>query len=590
MFKRAILLPMLATFALISTVHAYSPPIGIPAPSFGIDEQAPAWPAQWPGAQVTNHYYLDNTHPQATDTNNPNGYPDKPRKTLPNGAFPAGTYMEINGGPYTNPMPSNRPPVFNCTAAKPCWLRGGSANAKTVFSGVDLKINDSQYLIVENLDLNGGAGGFNINGVNTHHISVRNSIVQNKPFISNTSAVNISAGFGGSVYDIVVYNMQFYKLGDWLTLIDQDYHGVGPNLWGRDSTATAYNIWILESTCVNISGNCIQVNAGNWPDSYKYLHHIYIGRNNSHDNRQSAYWSKQASDVIISENNAYGGRRHGPQPGDGIGFQYGPNNLWIIYNNIYDSNYGIRQSDTSDPKSNSNTAYIVGNVIHDIHPGPNSSYTPDDAWRPGQAIALWHGNMTRYIVDNTIYNVHGGVTAIYNGPVHMSGNLISGINQNDYYIFIEHPARNGVVSIDYSLLDDPEGDTRIRWNWQTYSGIQSFQAATNQCSNCIPGDPRFTNAAATFSDPANPLNLTIGSDSSAIGKNNNLNSNSNNTPNVYKIFKDLYGLDIQRDLNGKTRPMAGRSIGAFEASNSAGGTIPATPPLDAPTMRTPQKL
>ncbi len=36
----------------------YQPPIGIPAPSFGIEEVAPQQPAAWPSAEVAGYYIL----------------------------------------------------------------------------------------------------------------------------------------------------------------------------------------------------------------------------------------------------------------------------------------------------------------------------------------------------------------------------------------------------------------------------------------------------------------------------------------------------------------------------------------------------
>jgi hypothetical protein len=67
---------------------AWAPPVGIPMPPTGLepDRASPAQASQcpnWPGAVQSQCYFIDNAHPQATDTSNPNGYPDKPRATLP---------------------------------------------------------------------------------------------------------------------------------------------------------------------------------------------------------------------------------------------------------------------------------------------------------------------------------------------------------------------------------------------------------------------------------------------------------------------------------------------------------------------------
>jgi len=570
-------LGVLASLMLFSIAHAYNPPIGIPAPSFGIDEQAPSWPAGWPSSPVNNYYYIDNTHTSATDVNNPNGYPDKPRMSFPAGPFAAGTYIEMSGGPYTSLLF----PKFNCTVSAPCWLRGSDINNKTIFQGAvgapsGISIQDSSYLIIENLDMNGGYGGFGVGGNNTHHISIRNSSVRNKPFPgNNTSSLPIVPKNGGTVRDIVVYNMTFTALGNWQATVDEDYHAVLPSLWGRDSTASIYNIWFLDSTCINISGNCIQVNAGNWNNSYQYLHHIYIGRITAHDNRQSGLGFKQCRDVVASENVIYNQRRAGAQPGSAIVMQYGQDNIWLIHNTLSSSNYGIRQSDTP-PSASNFSSYFVGNTIHDIHPQDLSTYIPTDKWRLGQGISFWQGNQKRYVVDNTIYDVHGGILANFSGPITMSGNLISDIDAADAFISIYLPAQNSVANIDYSLMYDSENDFRIIWNGNPYTSMASFQSTSGgQCSNCVVGDPSFIDAA---------------NNDYRLGNNSAGKSMNNDTLDVYSTFFNLYGIDIRRDPAGKARPVSGGSVGVYEAIGSAGGGTqpPVLAPLTAPVLNTPQ--
>ncbi len=571
MFKYVRLFTLFASLVLVSIAHAYNPPIGIPAPSFGIDEQAPAWPAEWPSAQSANHYYIDNSHPQATDSNNPNGYPDKPRLTIPAANFSAGSYVEMNGGPYTNTIG----PQFNCTQAAPCWLRGGSSTNKTVLNGGNLRIRDSSYLIIENFDLNGGTGGIGVSGNNTHHISIRNSSVQNKPWPGGaTTAISLVPDTGGKVHDIVIYNMYFAELGDWQAQTDTDYHGVGPSLWGRDSTTEEYNIWFLDSTCYHISGNCIQVNGANWPNSYQYLHHIYIGRMTSHSNRQSGLGFKQCRDVVASENLIYDQRSFGAQPGSAVVIQYGQENLWLIHNTIHSSNFGIRQSDTPPAAANFNT-YFVGNTIHNIHPQNLANYNPNDAWRPGQAISFWHGNTVRHVVDNTIYDVHGGITGIYDGGMELSGNLISEIDSQDKFLWIDHPAKNGNAKINDNLFFDSDGDFHIKWNWTDYFSLSDFQNGTGQCSNCTIADPRFIDA--TNQD------FRLGNDSA--GK-----SMRTNVDDVYTTFFNLYGIDIRRDPAGTARPVTGGAVGAYESIDQGGGgstplpSPPSPPPLPSATV------
>ena len=43
-----------------SMVGAWTPPIGIPYPSLGIDEVRPADPGSWPSSETAGYYYVNN--------------------------------------------------------------------------------------------------------------------------------------------------------------------------------------------------------------------------------------------------------------------------------------------------------------------------------------------------------------------------------------------------------------------------------------------------------------------------------------------------------------------------------------------------
>ncbi|MEP0843651.1 MAG: hypothetical protein HRF43_13185, partial [Phycisphaerae bacterium] len=109
-------------------LQAWVPPIGVPMPTFGIREQAPASPSPWTGT-VAGFYYVDNTHSASTDASNPNGYPAKPRKTIPTD-LPAGSVVEVRGGPYTYTIGGVIPLGGNGTAAQPVFIKGVSAPAR----------------------------------------------------------------------------------------------------------------------------------------------------------------------------------------------------------------------------------------------------------------------------------------------------------------------------------------------------------------------------------------------------------------------------------------------------------------------------
>src|SRR5207249_4266336 len=73
----------------------WAPPIGIPAPSFGIVETARPAPNPWV-LPTPGFYYVDATQPTATDTANTFGTPGRPRQTIPT-ALPAGAVVELHG-------------------------------------------------------------------------------------------------------------------------------------------------------------------------------------------------------------------------------------------------------------------------------------------------------------------------------------------------------------------------------------------------------------------------------------------------------------------------------------------------------------
>lgn len=548
-------------------LSSYQPPIGIPAPSFGIDESAPPQPDAWPGAQVAGYYYIDNTHPNATDSDNQYGYPNKPRETIPEITYGAGSYVEIHGGDYAD---EDMRLDFLCTSAAPCWMRGTAA-AMPKISGQIISYNNLSYVIFEYLDFDGGGiGSLSMEGA-ADHVAFRHSFVRNKPWINNSAGIGFVPGEGKQIHDILIYNNRFHDLGDWQTTEDQDFHGIVPSLWGRDrnSGSEVYNIWILENSCYHLSGDCVQVNAGFGEGAGELLHHIYIGKNVSYENRQAGFWSKQARDVIISQNVAYGGHGGSGGPGDGIGYQYNPDNLWILYNDLYDNNFGIRQGSTDG--DGSEKVYIIGNVIHDNveNLDPCGHWSSPSGW----AISLWYGG-TRYIVNNTIYNTRGGIELINGGdsaPTFILNNIIADLNGMDYENDdpacgshtvapdkVEHFSTNNVTSVtlDQNLFVQRDNHPVKISGYRTLADYQTMEQA---CTHCLERDPRFV-------DPANG-NFNLHTDSPAIDR--------GIAVDVYQQFQDRYGLDIRVDYESHVRPQGeGWDIGAFEVVRA---TTPFTP-------------
>src|SRR4051812_13976623 len=112
----------LATVSLLGTARnvsaQWTPPIGIPMPSFGVTEIAPAVPNPWT-VSTPGFYYVDQTQASATDTSNAYGTPAKPRRTIP-WSLPAGSVVELHGT-YDTPHTSPATLVSNGTAARPVF-------------------------------------------------------------------------------------------------------------------------------------------------------------------------------------------------------------------------------------------------------------------------------------------------------------------------------------------------------------------------------------------------------------------------------------------------------------------------------------
>jgi len=545
-------------------VDDYRNPIGIPTPSIGIYEASPQAPAQWPDSAAAGHYYIDNTHPAADDTDNSWGCPDRPRKTLPVWlSLAAGMVVDIRGNPALEngsyrlriTRDSANPP----TAADPAFIRGDSLVNPAVLAGLELDIWGARYTILEYLVMDNTPVSI---AQDSRYIAIRHCELKN----AQANLIGIIPNEGQTVHDIVMYNLFFhdtdYPGGKWYSIMDADpdRHGVGLSLWQR-SNAQLYNVWVLDSEFCHLSGDGVQPVGWKQFNEDK-LHHIFIGRNLARWNRQAGFACKEASHVIVSQNRFHGGRSYWWYGyGTGINYQFGQNYLWLLFNEIWDSNYGIRQS-TTDPLPD-HKVYIIGNMIHDINPPPPQfyqveSYSPTYAFRPGVGVSLWYANkLQHYVLHNTIYNVYGGISTGVAGDaeVVLADNIISQIHPDDYHVSVTRDDTAAHTRLHHSLLyqygDEGDGG-RIRWGYWTYAySIGRFQQAfAGQGQGLINADPRFLRPGENL--------LDLKGDSPAI--------DAGVLDQAYDEFQSLYGIDIRKDIAGRSRPAgAAWDIGCYEA-------------------------
>jgi len=527
-------------FIQLAAAEAWTPPIGIPAPPFGINETAPPPPNPWT-TEVTGYYYIDQTQPASTDTSNPYGYPSKPRKTIPR-SLAAGTYLELHGT-YTTSHASPSIIIINGTAAKPVWIRGKDNSANRPKATKKWTLSGS-YGIVENIYFNSqgqSTGGVSFAmGSNSDHVAIRHCEFRGNP--AKRAGVHIAANSGYNQSNIVIYDVYIHDQGDPNSTFDQDADCVTIN-------ARSNYIWVVDSELYYSSGGGVQVNARSLGDE-STTHHIYVGRNHVHQTRQAGLFAKQSTDVIFSQNTIHDVIEAKWSASKGLGYQYAPERVWFLFNHVYNCSYGIFAGSDSGMGSGQNI-YVIGNLFHDIrHPVPgvyHKSYNPNNSWH--NAAIMLAGGTNRYIINNTIWGTDAGILCPGGkGKLEIANNIIGGrFEPLGRDIFL------GKRSLaDESLMHDNilySSSVRIQWGSSTIYDLAGFKSATKKGQHSASVNPMFVNLSKKdFSlQPTSPAINVAG------------------THPVYSTFKSVYGIDIAKDVVGTPRPQAGKwDIGAYE--------------------------
>jgi hypothetical protein len=502
------------------------PPIGIPVPPFGIEEVAPSPPRNW-SSPVAKFYYVEASAPNATDAGNPLGSPRQPRASVPQ-SLPAGSVVEIRGvydRGHTNPNVI----MANGTAAEPVFIRGDPEHPAEITRPWAVA---GTYFIVEYLhfkDRDGFiSGSFQIVPPTTRG-AIRHSEVS-----GNLKAGGLGLeGWRGSVStEVVAYNNKIHDNGDVNANFDQDRHGIHVGEYINQ-------VWVVDNEMWRNSGDGIQINAGN-NSLQNFTHHIYVGRNVAHHNKQYGFWTKQARDVIFSQNVAYAHRPSNSSLGAGLGFQYATDYVWFLFNHVYDSDFGIQAASDSRLGSGKES-FIIGNLIHDIHDSDND-FKPNTAWH-NCGISL-SGGTNRYVINNTIINADSGICSpSVNGKLIIYNNLVFGARANGQSLFIEMTplarATRGVGNIFGPV----------------------YQSRIASATERTEGDRLGTNSVVK-----NPgLALTQPDPYDLLPSSPAVNRGSADIAPIYGLFKTRYGIDINVDYLGRPRPIGENyDVGAFE--------------------------
>ncbi|QGJ71601.1 Hypothetical protein PBC10988_33080 [Planctomycetales bacterium 10988] len=304
----------------------WQPPIGIPAPEFGIVETVE-------NVYGTGHFthFVDNTHAEATDDENPNGTLEQPRKTIPL-QLSAGSVVVVQGGPYTFENPRAIWELAG-TREQPVFIRGREKDSPPMIHGLRIKAT-GQFFVIENFEFF-RKSTIELNG---RHGVLRHCEIHD----SQTNPAVLASG-----EEMVIYNCHIHHN---LVGKDRDCHGIY-------ATSGAKRIWVVDNHLHHNGGDSFQ--AGHRATiSPQYL---YIGRNRMHDDRENAIDIKIAKDVIISQNVMSGYYQSSTSGGEAIRINdEGPQkNIWILFNQISNSRWAI------NPRKCSSPPYIVGNLIYD---------------------------------------------------------------------------------------------------------------------------------------------------------------------------------------------------------------------------------
>ncbi|MGB2986143.1 MAG: right-handed parallel beta-helix repeat-containing protein, partial [Phycisphaerae bacterium] len=504
----------------------WTPPVGIPVPGFGIEQMHTMYAGELFQAGGFNYrdagngpytHYVDNTHPDATDTDNPFGTPDRPRLRLPE-PTPAGAVVEVHGGPYSYVNGGDKIVVTaEGTQSSPVFVRGPAPAERPIFERYFLV--QGSYIIFENLHMKPGAFDMRLyrdrEDLIPHHVAIRaveidGEIVSGGIGINGTSAARIS--------NIVVYNNHIHHGGDSEASYENDECGVAVGSY-------CSNVWVLDNHIHHHGGDSVLIAHG----ADFSTNHIYVGRNIMHDDRENAVDIKQCTDVVVSQNTMYGYEPSSSSEGAAVVIHYDPPRVWVLHNEIYDSEYGVVSSG-SDP------LFIIGNIIRDIR---------------AKAIDFWNSG-TLYITGNTItrfgYGIHGDYG---NDAGHIVNNIITDLNDgvSGYHIQFESSTMAGNSDMHHNLVYQGGNPVRIQWGSAQYTSIVAFTAGTGKGEGCLQVDPRFID---TLDD-----DFHLQPDSQAI--------DAGVVYGAYRTFLDLYGINIDVAVDGGLRPQgAGYDIGAYE--------------------------
>ena len=492
-----------------SVSFGWSPPVGIPAPPWpaDLDVPRPALPNPWASEQAGWYFIAPSG---CSDAGRAYGYPGAPRCTLPSSPA-AGSKIVLDGT-----ITGNLDVTFSGTSGSPVWVMGYSAGSPPTATGV-WSVSGS-YKILDGIRFTNALQDGNLDFYGS------NNLIRDLSFVNTYSATNGAVVEGGGTNN-VMYRCTISQSGDWQHAgSDIDRHGV-------KVISGANGVWYVNSTFYHIQGDGIQV--GDQNDAPSAINKVYIGGNRAYENLQSCFWTKNATDVIMSENICSGITFSPGGDGQGLGGQYDPKYVWFLNNTVYNTKAGIKVSGASS--GGGGPWYMIGNKVY----------------------AVQSDDCNNYNIGALAFRNSGGITMLFN-TVH------------DVDMFVAIPVGSGVTVKDniFSSKRTGPGCTALDVNVAFTHDYNLFSAAgydPGNEANKVTGDPRFINAGAA--------NFALQSNSPAI------NAANPAEEAAFGAFQARYGFSIKKDYAGTVRPQGTRwDIGATEYSGGSPAARDPNPP------------
>lgn len=560
----------------------YDPPLGIPSPEFGIVESHRMYasatfdfglgpePYHDAGNGPYTHYLNYQT---GTDVGNPYGTADRPRKTFP-ADLPAGSVVEVHGSGFDSM--GNILVRGNGTAAQPIFIRGANPLTKPVLRRA-LKV-ESDYVICENLEWDcRDFGTTSTEGVwlffrerttplqTFHHMAARHILMRDCPANSLYGAAGIMADVShvsGSpntptdlTQHVVIYDVEVRNFGVWNDFSGPtDYAGCG-------FAGNSRYGWLLDSHLHHIHGDATGVTRANALSDQAPARNIYLGRNYLHHCKENGIDVKLCIDGVISQNVVHTIRLSESSQGDAITIHNDDatttwpysDNIWVLFNKIYDAEYGITHKNRSDqlPAAADSRSYLIGNLLFDIRTirgqGAQSS------------SAIFNGPRTQdRVINNTIYNCDRGIwvgLSIVDEPERcvtvVRNNIIANLTErvksltgfDATHIVVQPDSIDPYTTIDHNLHWEDVGEVRInimRPGLQdaNYSTIEALFAATGYGAGSMVADPMFVDVKG--------MNFHLQSGSPALG--------AGWPDDAYTIYFAQFGQSIDVHFDGTLLP------------------------------------